>query len=153
MEMPKYRMPTVKLLFHSVMWQAKSYLKKAGTFILAASVIVWFASNYPQNLELSKSYEAKIEVANENKKSDLANELNEKLLEYSHSRFNIFTIIREGTEEVGLHSAFIGELLNPKGLHQMGSTFLELFLNEVLPENEKLKIENTSVETHICPKR
>lgn len=81
------------------------------------------------------------------KEIEILNLQNEKLLEYSHSRFNIFTIIREGTEEVGLHSAFIGELLNPKGLHQMGSTFLELFLNEVLPENEKLKIENTSVET------
>jgi ferrous iron transport protein B len=48
MEMPKYRIPTFKLLYHSVMGQALSYLKKAGTFILFASVLVWFASNYPK---------------------------------------------------------------------------------------------------------
>jgi ferrous iron transport protein B len=37
MEMPKYRMPSLKLIWHTVYGQAKSYLKKAGTFILAAS--------------------------------------------------------------------------------------------------------------------
>ena len=48
MEMPKYRLPSLKLIWHTVYTQAASYLKKAGTFILLASVIVWFASNYPK---------------------------------------------------------------------------------------------------------
>ncbi len=48
MEMPKYRMPSFKLIYHTVNGQAKSYLKKAGTFILAASILIWFASNYPK---------------------------------------------------------------------------------------------------------
>jgi len=48
MEMPKYRLPTFKLLWRTVYAQSLSYLKKAGTFILAASIIIWFASNYPK---------------------------------------------------------------------------------------------------------
>ena len=48
MEMPKYRIPTFKLLWRTVYAQALSYLRKAGTFILAASMIIWFASNYPK---------------------------------------------------------------------------------------------------------
>ena len=48
MEMPKYRIPSLKLIWHTVYAQAKSYLKKAGTFILAASILIWFASNYPK---------------------------------------------------------------------------------------------------------
>jgi ferrous iron transport protein B len=48
MEMPKYRMPSLKLIWHTVYGQAKSYLKKAGTFILGASILIWFASNYPK---------------------------------------------------------------------------------------------------------
>jgi len=48
MEMPKYRMPSLKLIWHTVYGQAKSYIKKAGTFILAAAMLVWFASNYPK---------------------------------------------------------------------------------------------------------
>ena len=48
MEMPKYRMPSFKLIWHTVYGQGKSYLKKAGTFILGASILIWFASNYPK---------------------------------------------------------------------------------------------------------
>jgi ferrous iron transport protein B len=56
MEMPKYRLPTLKLLWFIVSKEAWMYLKKAGTFIAGASMLVWFLSNYPQNLELSKNY-------------------------------------------------------------------------------------------------
>ena len=48
MEMPKYRLPSWKLIWHTVYSQAKSYVKKAGTFILLASILIWFASNYPK---------------------------------------------------------------------------------------------------------
>ncbi|MCB4747512.1 MAG: ferrous iron transport protein B [Sulfurovum sp.] len=48
MEMPKYRLPSFKLIWHTVYGQSKSYLKKAGTFILVASILIWFASNYPK---------------------------------------------------------------------------------------------------------
>ena len=48
MEMPKYRMPSFKLIWHTVYGQAKSYLKKAGTYILGAAILIWFASNYPK---------------------------------------------------------------------------------------------------------
>ncbi|MFA5554685.1 MAG: ferrous iron transport protein B [Phycisphaerae bacterium] len=48
MELPPYRMPTLKsLTIH--MWQrAWLYLKKAGTIILAISIILWFAASYPR---------------------------------------------------------------------------------------------------------
>ena len=46
MEMPKYRLPSFGLIWHTVYSNAKSYLKKAGTFILLASVLIWFASSY-----------------------------------------------------------------------------------------------------------
>jgi len=85
MEMPKYRMPSLKLIWHTVYGQAKSYLKKAGTFILAASVLVWFASNYPKNHDLEAQYETKIEQAlNDDIKSQLNNELSLLLLEQSY---------------------------------------------------------------------
>ncbi len=84
MEMPKYRMPSVVLVWHTVKSKTMMYLKKAGTFIAAASMLVWFASSYPKNIELSNSYETKIETAGDEKKSELTNELNEKLLELSY---------------------------------------------------------------------
>ncbi|EGO62730.1 ferrous iron transport protein B [Acetonema longum] len=58
MEMPPYHVPTVRsILIH--MWErCMLYLKKAGTVILAVSVIIWFLSSYPKEIEYSKDYEA-----------------------------------------------------------------------------------------------
>ncbi len=84
MEMPKYRMPSVVLIWHTVKSKTMMYLKKAGTFIAAASMLVWFASNYPKNIELSNTYESKIQTAIGDEKTNLSNELNEKLLEQSY---------------------------------------------------------------------
>ena len=63
MEMPKYRMPSFKLIWHTVSAQAMMYLKKAGTYILLASVLIWFASNYPKQPEMEQQYQVKIELA------------------------------------------------------------------------------------------
>ncbi len=85
MEMPKYRLPSLKLIWHTVVTKTMMYLKKAGTFIAAASILIWFLSNYPHNLELKSTYETKIEmVANEDEKSRLQNKLAEAHLEQSY---------------------------------------------------------------------
>ena len=85
MEMPKYRMPSFKLVWHTVYGQAKSYLKKAGTFILAASVLIWFASNYPKDHTLESQYQKKIELSTtDTQRSELQNELKLKELEGSY---------------------------------------------------------------------
>ncbi|MBF7042032.1 ferrous iron transport protein B [Campylobacter volucris] len=47
MEMPKYRMPNWHLVWFMIYNKAKMYLKKAGSFILLASLVIWFASNFP----------------------------------------------------------------------------------------------------------
>jgi ferrous iron transport protein B len=85
MEMPKYRLPSLKLIWHTVYGQAKSYMNKAGTFILAASIMVWFASNYPKDLQLEAQYQTKIEQAQTHKeKTTLSNELKATLFEESY---------------------------------------------------------------------
>ena len=48
MELPTYRFPSINLLWHTVKTQALMYLKKAGTFILIASMFIWFLSNFPK---------------------------------------------------------------------------------------------------------
>ena len=63
MEMPKYRLPSLSLIWHTVYNKALSYLKKAGTFILVASILIWFASAYPKHTEITEKYETKIALA------------------------------------------------------------------------------------------
>lgn len=66
MEMPRYRLPTLKLLYHTVMEKALLYLHKAGTFILAASVLIWIASNYPKHPEIQADYAERIAQVSHN---------------------------------------------------------------------------------------
>ncbi len=85
MEMPKYRLPSLKLIYHVVYGQAADYLHKAGTFILAASVLIWFASNYPKQPELVAQYQQKIEQAADAQSKDrLQAELQTRQLEKSY---------------------------------------------------------------------
>ncbi|MDD2448131.1 MAG: ferrous iron transport protein B [Sulfurimonas sp.] len=85
MEMPKYRLPSVKLIWHTVLTKTKMYLKKAGTFIAAASMLIWFLSNYPHDLELKEEFATKIELAaTEETKNKLKNELSVLHLEQSY---------------------------------------------------------------------
>ena len=46
--------------------------------------------------------------------------------------FNIFSVLGLSTSEVRLHSAFLGELLNPEGDHGLGNKFLEAFLKMII---------------------
>jgi ferrous iron transport protein B len=85
MEMPKYRLPSFKLIWHTVVTKTLMYLKKAGTFIAAASMLIWFLSNYPHNLELKQEYTLKIENAiSKDEKVVLENKLLEAHLEQSY---------------------------------------------------------------------
>lgn len=52
MELPPYRVPTFKgLLIH--MWErGKGFIKKAGTIIFAASVVIWFLQSFNFSLQM-----------------------------------------------------------------------------------------------------
>lgn len=62
--------------------------------------------------------------------------------------YNLFKVIHMTSNETSVHSAFIADLLNPKGLHGMGDEFLHLFVKTInthgfvydIPESE-VKIE------------
>jgi len=85
MEMPKYRLPSLKLIWHTVLGETMMYLKKAGTFIAGAAMLIWFLSNYPHNLSLEKEYAQKIEqTISQTQKVVLQNQLQSDLLEQSY---------------------------------------------------------------------
>ena len=48
MELPPYRMPTMKAIMRHTWDKGSQYLKKMGSIILIASVIVWFLGTYPK---------------------------------------------------------------------------------------------------------
>ena len=60
----------------------------------------------------------------------------ERVSNATGEHFNIFTILGIETREVGTHSRFIAELLNPMGSHKKGRIFLDLFLKKLNIEKE-----------------
>ena len=58
MELPPYHLPTLKATLTHMFERGIMYLKKAGTFILSASILVWFITSYPMDVEYSKDYDA-----------------------------------------------------------------------------------------------
>ena len=93
MELPVYRLPTLRSVLMQMWIKAWMYLKKAGTVILAVSVVVWLVCNFPASEKLNLEYGAKIEAVKQDKKTTaeakagtaaaLENELAAKQMEYS----------------------------------------------------------------------
>jgi len=47
MELPPYRMPTARLLASQVWGSVSAFLRRAGTIILAVSIVLWFLLTFP----------------------------------------------------------------------------------------------------------
>ncbi len=60
MELPPYRLPTLRSIVVHMWDRAGIYMKKAGTIILAISILLWLASTYPKTETFSKDYSAEI---------------------------------------------------------------------------------------------
>lgn len=61
MELPPYRMPTVKSVTRHMWDKSQQYLKKMGGVILIASIIIWFLGYFPQHSANTDQLDTKIE--------------------------------------------------------------------------------------------
>ncbi|GAF04992.1 ferrous iron transport protein B [Saccharicrinis fermentans] len=60
MELPPYRMPTLRSTMRHMWNKGAQYLKKVGGIIMMASIIIWFLNNFPRNAEYTQNYDQKI---------------------------------------------------------------------------------------------
>lgn len=103
MEMPKYRLPSMRLIAFSVWQKAVSYVKKAGSFILLASVIIWVGTQFPHNEKLEIETNKTIDAL-ESRIEELEQKMGEKVCtqELEHRNDN-------GSAELGV---FVGDCEN-----------------------------------------
>ncbi len=76
-------------------------------------------------------------------------EKQEQIRKEKGENYNLFQIINIMSDETRVHSSIIADLLNPNGRHQMGTVFLQLFidrLNEQLDINVSFTYDNAKVE-------
>jgi len=70
----------------------------------------------------------------------------EEISKIRGDNFNIFSILRLESDEVRLHSRFIGEILNPNGRHDQGAKFLKLFVDVTgLKDYSSEQLDNATV--------
>ena len=120
MELPPYRMPTLRnILVH--MWEkAVFYLKKMGTVILVGSVIVWALGYFPHHTDATRAYDRQMEQVSANasltpaQKQDMLSQLSVKQQ----------AVQAEGSY-IGRIGHFIEPAVDPLGFNwQMGVSLL-----------------------------
>lgn len=59
-----YKLPKINILFNVVWINIKHYIKKIGTVIVVASIIIWVLEYFPRKVNYSKDYNKEMELVN-----------------------------------------------------------------------------------------
>ena len=89
MELPPYRLPTLRSLMLHMWDRGKMYLQKAGTIILGVSIVLYICNTFPERTEFSKDYDAQIETLQksaENASPEDAEALQEQITSLENER-------------------------------------------------------------------
>lgn len=65
MELPPYRIPTLKSTIRHMWFKASQYLKKMGGVILVAVIIIWALEYFPKGVNYSQDFEQQLEQVNQ----------------------------------------------------------------------------------------
>lgn len=116
MELPPYRIPTVKSVIIHMWERAFIFLKKMGTVILIGSIIIWFLSSFPVKKEYSKDYDSEIQqIERLYRESVSVLDTSRVSYEQEHSRLEqeknarIGDLKRQKSQEI-IYYSFIGKI-------------------------------------------
>lgn len=70
MELPPYRIPTLKNTSLHMWHKAQQYLKKMGTVILIASILIWALGYFPRDVAYTRDYDSRISILKTDKELD-----------------------------------------------------------------------------------
>lgn len=98
MELPPYRIPTLRnTLIH--MWSKSiQYLTKMGTVILTASILIWALGHFPRDVKYSKDYDL------------LSNQLSSNLTLSEFDKEKLISQLEIDKESERMEKSFIGQL-------------------------------------------
>jgi ferrous iron transport protein B len=60
-ELPKYRLPTLRNVYYYVSFRTGTFLKTAGTTIFMLSVALWFLAYFPRSTAMDKVYDLQVQ--------------------------------------------------------------------------------------------
>ncbi len=90
MELPTYRIPTIRSTMRHMWHKGEQYLKKMGGIIMIASIIIWFLGYFPKTIDYTTNYDQKI--------SHIEQQYNRKILIATPNRLE--KLLTEKTDEI-----------------------------------------------------
>lgn len=78
MELPTYKVPTFKSVFIRVFNRVKSFVIRAGTVIMAITIVIWALSYYPRSTDIATvydNYRTEVQLAGEAEADQISQEL------------------------------------------------------------------------------
>lgn len=163
LEMPSYKRPRIKAVARVLWDRGSSFVKRAGTVILAASIVIWALAYFPHSDEINSRYDAKLGeveightalVVNFDPESDDESALtaykeiddaySETITELSEQYADEKDALREATESAGQERLQAMKKLAGEDLSNLNS-----YANWKQLEEERSKIENHRAGAHI----
>ncbi len=108
MEMPKYRLPSWRMVYFSIYTKSLSYLKKAGTYILVGAILIWFMSQYPKSDVAMKTYKQESLLVDKN--TTLSSEAKEEKLKELKAKLDQTNL---KNSVVGRGGAYLEKVFSP----------------------------------------
>jgi ferrous iron transport protein B len=109
MELPPYRMPVFNSVLKQTWFKAEQYLRKMGTIILVASIIVWALGYFPLNNDIDTKYDSKITMLSD-KSLISENTITDSVI---HSEINKLNAARLSEKQENSYIGMIGKAIEP----------------------------------------
>ncbi len=119
MELPPYRIPTLRNTIKHMWFKGKQYLQKMGGIILIGSIIIWAAGYFPRNISFSKNYDEQIKNAQEQYDNAIIltpslNKTEQQNLEFEfQSKTHALEIAKESERQEGSYIGKFGKFIEP----------------------------------------
>ncbi len=111
MELPPYRMPTLKTTLIHMWHKSKQYLTKMGGIILIASIIIWSLGYFPREIKYSKNYDSNILKTEIKYNKLISNEIDSsKILKLSQQKTLEINQIQKNKELEHQKNTYIGQI-------------------------------------------
>jgi ferrous iron transport protein B len=64
MELPSYKLPSLAAVLHRMYDRGKAFVRRAGTLILATSIVIWALQYYPRSAAIAAHYQPRVAELN-----------------------------------------------------------------------------------------
>jgi ferrous iron transport protein B len=110
MELPPYRIPTMRNTLRHMWHKGAQYLQKMGGVILVASIIIWALGYYPKHTTYSQNFDKKVELINQS--TDLSQSIKASLID---SLLLMKNSEKQAQSYIGRIGKFIEPVMKPLG--------------------------------------